>query len=107
MVGGDDLCLPISIDALLVWGRRTLKTGGVSEAASDAKALLLFACALSPEALISEGRMDADQPAVKAYRDAIVRRVSGEPVAHITGRAPFYCRDWISDSRALVPRADS
>ncbi|MFL5403750.1 MAG: peptide chain release factor N(5)-glutamine methyltransferase [Gemmatimonadales bacterium] len=41
------------------------------------------------------------------YRQAIVRRAGGEPLAHVTGQAGFRHLTLRSDSRALIPRPET
>jgi len=41
------------------------------------------------------------------FREMVARREAREPFQHIAGSAPFFGLEFISDSRALVPRPDS
>lgn len=42
-----------------------------------------------------------------AFRDAVRRRASGEPLAHVSGRAGFRHLDLLCDARALIPRPET
>jgi release factor glutamine methyltransferase len=49
----------------------------------------------------------ADEAVINALDDAIRQRLSGSPVAYITGDQPFMGWKLISDSRALIPRPET
>lgn len=41
------------------------------------------------------------------YTDLLARRFRGEPLQYIRGRCEFYGREFVTDSRALIPRPET
>lgn len=83
------------------------EAAGIEDARSNAMQLMLHAFGDTRTALISAG----DAPVPKAVEDVFLaaaeRRLTREPLQHITGTAHFYGLEFLSDARALIPRFDS
>ncbi len=47
------------------------------------------------------------EPERTAYRQLVLERASGRPVAYLTGRREFYSRGFAVDGRVLVPRPET
>ncbi len=73
----------------------------------DAKWLMadLLGCELTRLTLDRDKRLSDQQ--LKRYREMIVRRSSGEPVAYITGSRGFWSIDLKVAASTLIPRADT
>jgi len=48
-----------------------------------------------------------DENEEKLYRDSLARRQNGEPTQHILGTWDFMGHEFITDSRALIPRPET
>lgn len=96
----------ITVRDLLTEGVQRLRHVGIETPELDAALLLghvlhfdratLYARATDPV------RADAD-----VYRDLIVRRATGVPVAYLTGHKSFYDRDFVVTPAVLVPRPET
>lgn len=72
----------------------------------DACLLLANSLSLSRESLLA--RLSEPAPLLPAsFYDAVKRRSEGESIAYIIGRKEFFGREFIVDSRVLVPRPDT
>lgn len=87
--------------------RRRFAEAGLETPDLDARLLIQHVTGLSREALAAapEGEIDTAQAA--ALETLAERRLAGEPVAHLTGRKPFWSFEMRSDARALTPRPDT
>lgn len=92
---------------ILASGATRLREAGLEDPVREARRLLLLASRLTPAGLIAAEK----DPAAEAHRDAyemmIEMRADRLPFAHIAGHTAFYGLVLLSDSRALIPRADS
>jgi len=86
--------------------RKTFRDSGIETADLDARVLISFAlgCATQDILLKPDTSVDENHPVLK---DAIARRLKGEPVSKITGHREFYELDFIVSQDVLDPRADS
>lgn len=88
-------------------GSEKLRAAGLTDPVREARQLMLLASDFEAAGLISAEMDLADPEHRAAYDMLIAMRADRHPVAHISGWAPFYGLRLRSDSRALIPRADS
>lgn len=77
------------------------------EARLEARTLAAFAWEVAPSWLIAH---DTDQPAmaqITHFRTLLARRLSGEPIAYLTGLREFYGRNFKVSSDVLIPRPET
>lgn len=92
----------MTLDQLL---RQASLTGGLSRL--ETRILLATATGKSPEWLIAHGLDEADDPCLARFQALIDRRVSGEPIAYLTGTREFYGRPFKVSPAVLIPRPDT
>src|SRR5688500_8465766 len=91
---------------LLAEATAALAAAGVSEPRREA--LRLWAELRSSVAeVVVEGDMVADPDFSADLQAAVGRRASGEPLAHVAGRAGFRSLTLKTDRRALIPRPET
>lgn len=78
----------------------------------EAEALWCEASGMTRADIIAAGGLEAvaagaGSEIVSVFNDMAQRRLAGEPLQHILGRAGFWTLDLIADKRALAPRPDS
>lgn len=73
----------------------------------DALVLLAFASGRSKEQVLASYPDPLSIHAEEAYREALRRRLDGEPVSYIRGTKEFYGLDLLVDRRVLVPRPET
>ena len=86
-------------------GRERAARGGVS--ARDADLLLADALGHEPVWLLSHDTEAIDDDAARGFDEAMTRRIAGEPIQYIRGRCDFYGREFLVDSRVLIPRPET
>ena len=84
-----------------------LDRSGIEDAKQEAEALFLFASRMSRAHFLAILDEDADEDSAVRFLALTDRRAAREPLQHITGRAPFYGRDFIVDRHVLIPRFDT
>ena len=77
------------------------------EASIDAELLLEAICAISRSRQFSHPDEQLLEDQVEQYKSALERRLSGEPLAHITGRRGFWDVDLRVTPDVLIPRSDT
>lgn len=70
----------------------------------DAEVLLAFAADCSRTAVLTKGKDDVPEKALRTFHSFTTRRKKGEPVSHITGTKEFYGRPFRVTKHTLVPR---
>ena len=73
----------------------------------DARLLIQHVTGLSRESLAAAPEAELTGAQAAALETLAARRLAGEPVAHLTGRKPFWSFELRSDVRALTPRPDT
>lgn len=94
-------------DQLVRAAAARFEAAGIEDARANAVQLMLHVFGGTRAALISAGNAPAPEAVEEAFLAAAERRLAREPLQHITGTAPFYGLDFLSDARALIPRFDS
>jgi release factor glutamine methyltransferase len=92
-------------EALRETGRRLEAAGGTGRL--DATLLLEFATSAKRESFITDDARELTPAENAAYAQAVERRLTGVPIAYITGRVGFYGRTFAVDERVLVPRPET
>jgi release factor glutamine methyltransferase len=93
-----------TIKEILTEARTRLKG---PEASIDAELLLEAICAISRSRQFSHPDEQLLEDQVEQYKSALERRLSGEPLAHITGRRGFWDVDLRVTPDVLIPRSDT
>ena len=92
---------------MLISGAGRLREKGLEDPVREARRLLILASRLTPAGLITAENDPAPDAHCEAYEMMIEMRGKRLPFAHIAGGTSFYGMVLLSDSRALIPRADS
>lgn len=74
---------------------------------SDVKRLLSFFCDVTSLMLIIDKDKEIAKDKVRAYEEALEKRVSGLPVQYITHEQSFMGLDFYVDERVLIPRGET
>ncbi len=85
----------------------TLRNASVETPYLDAVLLLCHTLAVSKERLFTDLREIMPDAALHSFRVLLDRRIAGVPVSYIRGMKEFYGREFLVDSRVLVPRPDT
>lgn len=84
-----------------------LAGAGLPEAEAEAQEILAHVCGLTYSGLRLRFLHACEAEAEAAALDAAKTRVTGVPLAYVLGAKNFYGRDFLVDSRVLIPRADT
>ncbi|MCP1336133.1 peptide chain release factor N(5)-glutamine methyltransferase [Futiania mangrovi] len=98
---------PETVGAALAWARTRLRAAGVPDAGVDARVLLRGVTDLDAAAIIARPEQALDPEARTRYADAIGRRETREPVAHILGVREFWGLMLEVSPATLIPRPDT
>ncbi len=85
--------------------QKLTKTSHTSEL--DAEVLLCFVLNKPKEYLYTYPEYELTQKEEETYLNCIKKRLSGAPIAHITGFKEFYGREFIVTPNTLVPRPET
>jgi release factor glutamine methyltransferase len=97
----------VTVQALLLEGRQSLRDAGIDSADLDARLLLQEVLSCSQAQLMSGGKDPVGPDAVRHYQDLLDRRSAHEPVSRITGRREFWSLDFKVTPAVLDPRPDT
>jgi release factor glutamine methyltransferase len=97
----------LSRRALLAEAAATLAEAGIAEPRREAVRLWTELAPGAGEALVLEPDQLVEPEDERALRSLVRRRASGEPFAHVVGRAGFRRLVLRSDRRALIPRPET
>ena len=73
----------------------------------DAQALLAHVLQRDTAFLIAHANDPVEETARATYMTLVTRRISGEPVAYLTGRREFFSRDFRVTPDVLIPRPET
>jgi release factor glutamine methyltransferase len=96
-----------TIRDLLSEGTSVLKEAGHESARLEAQMLLEFVLNFDRSVLYTYPERTVSDDQGQRYRELIVRRARGEPVAYLTGHREFYGLDFLVDRRVLIPRPET
>jgi len=92
---------------LYISTRKTLREAGVQMYSLEARILVAHAAGKSAEALLRDMTLYVSDETEKRLAPLLARRLSGEPVAYITGEWSFYGLPITVNKNVLIPRTDT
>ena len=96
-----------SVEELLREATSQLREAGSATPRLDAEVLLAAVLDLDRTRVIAHADAPVPDGRAAAFREALVRRAAGEPVAYIRGLKEFYGLAFSVDRRALIPRPET
>ncbi len=97
-----------SIGELISWAEDRLADAGLESPRREARLLLAHALEVDAASMRLRDRRGRVEPAAgAAFRAAVGRRASREPLARITGRRGFWTLELAVSEATLIPRPDS
>ena len=96
-----------TIKHVLDWAAEDFKSKKMDRPRFEAEVLLAHVLSLSRLDLYTKFDYPLNDPERERFRDAISKRRSGEPVAHITGQKEFWSLEFEVDKNVLVPRPET
>lgn len=92
---------------ILRWTTDYFRTHGVSEPRASAEVLLAHALGLTRLALYLRYDQPLTPEELSRFRELVLRRRQGEPVAYLTGHREFWSRDFKVTPAVLIPRPET
>jgi release factor glutamine methyltransferase len=96
-----------TIGSTLRWAIPLLASSGAHSPRLDAEVLLAHVLSVSRAWLLAHWPDPLSEGSARRYRELIVRRSRGEPVAYLVGERAFYDLDLSVDRRVLIPRPET
>jgi len=96
-----------TIGRLLTWTTDYLRKKGSETSRLDAEVLLAHARQCQRIELYTAFNEEPDETIKAAFREMVVRRAEGTPVAYLVGHKEFYSLDFRVNSDCLVPRPET
>ncbi len=93
--------------ALLREAQQALQLGHVIDPKREATWILADLEQVPPARLVIDSDVEVPAGSVGAFRHAVARRIAGEPLPYVTGRAAFRHLDLHVDTRVLIPRPET
>lgn len=86
---------------------KRLAEAGFDEAALEARYLLAHALGLRAPALLQSGAKEYPKEKLAALEALLLERLTGRPLQYVLGEWSFMGLPFMTDERALIPRADT
>ncbi len=83
------------------------KAAGFEDASLEAEVLLRFITGHDRAGFFRDIELHLDNTHYDAYLSAVEKRISGLPLAYITGKKEFYGKDFIVNTDVLIPRPET
>lgn len=96
-----------TIKTLLEWTSGYFNSKGIMEPRLEAELLLAHVLGLNRVDLYVNYHQPVNSRERTVYREIILRRLQGEPVAYLTGRKEFYSLNFKVNRNVLIPRPDT
>ncbi|HET9212668.1 MAG TPA: hypothetical protein VFR03_19845, partial [Thermoanaerobaculia bacterium] len=96
-----------TVGQLLAEARPRLVATPFGASTREARLLLGHVLGLSEARVIARQEDEVPPEAERRFRDLLARRLTGEPVAYLTGEREFWGRPFAVDSRVLIPRPET
>jgi release factor glutamine methyltransferase len=98
---------PWTVGRVVTWAAEDFRARGIENPRLEAELLLSYVLGVDRVRIVVDRERPLAPEELSHYRQAIVRRRAGEPVAYIRGFREFYGRPFRVDRRALIPRPDT
>jgi len=96
-----------TVGQLLAEARPLLAATPFGASTREARLLLGHVLGLSEARVIARQETEVPPEAEGRFRDLLARRLTGEPIAYLTGEREFWGRPFAVDSRVLIPRPET
>lgn len=96
-----------TVEYWLHWAAGQLQNAAVDTPALDAEVLLSHVLQCDRSVLLAHPNRTLQPEHIQAFRSAVSRRASREPLAYIVGHKEFYGLDLLVDRRVLIPRPET
>ncbi len=98
---------PWTIQKAVFWATDDFRKKGFQTPRLEAELLLGNVLSLDRVRLIVQANQPLSAEELAAFREVIMRRRGGEPLAYILGEREFFGRRFVVDPRVLIPRPDT
>ena len=98
---------PWTVSRMIAWAADEFRSKGSDSPRLDAELLLGRILDKDRVALIMEAGRPLNDDELRAFKQLVVRRRRGEPIAYILGQREFYGHVFRVDKNVLVPRPDT
>lgn len=99
--------MPKTYNELYIDTRRRFREAGIEAHSLEARLIVAHAAGKSPSGLLAELRLYTSDEVARTVEELTARRLSGEPVAYITGSWEFYGLPLKITPDVLIPRSDT
>ena len=96
-----------TVQDVLKSGTSYLETRGIEGARSSMQSLLAHVLGTNRTWLYLHMDTPLTEAQLEPLRELLRRRGRGEPLQHLLGSVEFFCRNFRSDARALIPRPET
>lgn len=98
---------PETVGALLRQAAAALREAGADDAGHEARRLMQAVTGLTPAEMLARPERPLAPAQAPQFAASLARRLAGEPITRILGRAEFYGRSFALSPATLEPRPDS